>query len=317
MVKLKKIFGIFILVFSIVIPLSVNTALAGDKKLEFVLISPTKMDPLWQEARQGMRDAAKMLGVNATFQFGEDDNAKTANFFEAAIASGVDGIGININNPNSYDKLIEKALKAGIPVIGFNTDDPEGADGNARLAFVGQDYFDAGYLVGKAIAAMNPKPKHVATYAEMPGLTYAVQRYGGVKKALDAAGISSEIVDCGVESSASILSRMEAYLHGHPETTHTVPLGSWVAAIATKAIEEMNLQGKVINAGFDIGDKVIDDLQKGKSAFVIDQQVYAQSYYTVIQLFNYITKGVQPFDMNTGMAIITADQIDEYIKYRK
>lgn len=316
MSKSIKIIGIIVLG-CIGFSLTLMDVVAEDKPLEIVLITRTKIDPFWEEQRSGMRDAAKALGVNATFQFGEGDVAKTVNFFEAAIASGVDGIGINITNPKAFDGPVKKALDAGIPVIAFNTDDPEGAAGNARLAYVGQNLFEAGYLVGKTVANMKPKPKHVACYAEMPGLTYAVLRYGGVKKALDEAGISSEIVDCGVESSASILARMEAYLQGHPETTHTVPLGSWVATVATKAIEEMDLQGKVMNGGFDIGDKVIKDIQTGKSVFVCDQQAYAQSYYTVTQLYNLLKNGVQPFDMNTGMALITNKNIDEYIKYRK
>jgi ribose transport system substrate-binding protein len=151
----------------------------------------------------------------------------------------------------------------------------------------------------------------------VPALTYAVQRYGGVKKVLDEAGISSEIVDCGTESSASLLSRMTAYLEGHPETDFTCPIGSWVATLATTALQEMNMLGKVRNGGFDVGKKVLDDIKKGKTVFAVDQQGYAQSFYTVVALYNLVKNGIQAFDYNTGMAIINADNVDKFLEYQK
>ena len=40
-----------------------------------------------------------------------------------------------------FDEAVQKAVDAGIPVITTNVDDSEGAAGNARLAFVGQDLY--------------------------------------------------------------------------------------------------------------------------------------------------------------------------------
>lgn len=317
MKNFKKIILLSVLMSLIAVPLLIGNVAAKDKPIEIVLISYTKIDPFWEEIKRGMEDAAKPLGVNATFQFGGEDQGRALNFFEAAIASGVDGIAVNLNNPSSFDSVTRRALAEGIPVVSFNTDDPEGAEGNARLAFIGQDYYEAGLLVGKTIANLNPKPKHVAAWAEVPAGTYAVQRYGGVKKILDEAGISSEIVDCGTESSAALLGRMTAYLQGHPETDFTCPIGSWVAALSTTALDEMKLIGKVRNGGFDVGDKVLDDIKKGRTVFAVDQQGYAQGFYSVVALYSLITKGIQPANYNTGMAIITKDNIDNFLKYQE
>lgn len=317
MIRLFKVLVVVLFVGLIAVSFSVEKAAAKDRPLEFIFISFTGIDPFWAEIKRGMDDAAKALGVKATFQFADGDQSKAVNFFEAAIATGADGIAVNINNPTSFDSVTKRAIAEGIPVIAFNTDDPEGAKGNGRLAYIGQDYYEAGMLVGKTIAALKPKPKHVAAWVEVPGGTYAVQRYGGVKKVLDAEGISSELVDCGFESAASILSRMTAYLEGHPETDFTCPIGSWVATLTTTAIQEMGLEGKVRNGGFDIGKKVLGDIKKGKTVFAVDQQGYAQAYYAVVALYNLIKNGIQPFNYNTGMAIINADNIDQFLKYQK
>jgi simple sugar transport system substrate-binding protein len=293
-----------------------QVAMAIDKKIEIVMISFTQVDAFWQQVRDGMKAAEKALGIDATFQFGEDDLGRTVNFLESAIAAKVDGIGIMLHNPDAYDEPIRRAREAGIPVIAFNSDDPLEGKGSARMAYVGQDDYKAGLFLGEQLESLTPKPKHVAMYAEMPGFPYSQKRGGGIKEVLSKHGITTEWVDCGVESSASILSRMQAYLLAHPETTHTVALGSWVATVAPKAIDELDLQGKVINVVFDFLPSVIKDIKQGKTLFSLDSQPYAQGYYTVVQLYNYITRGIQPFDMNTGgNFVINKENIDQYGKF--
>jgi simple sugar transport system substrate-binding protein len=281
--------------------------------LEFVLIANTNPgDEFWQSQIRGMEDAAKGLGVKATMQFANNDLATQVDMVEAAIAAEVDGIAVVISDANAFDKPMQRAQDAGIAVLTFNVDDPEGKAGNPRLATVGQNLFEAGVLVGETIAKIRPRRKHVACFVEIPGATYAVLRYGGVKKALDAAGISNELVDVGYESQASVLAKMEAYLEGHPETDHTATIGSFTADIVVTALDEMGLTGKVTNGGFDISKKVVDEIKDGSTVFACDQQPYSQGFYAVVFLWNYIVNGQIPADYNTGMAIINADNVDRF-----
>lgn len=319
---MKKMLLITMLVF---LPLSFNVFAEGDKgggeqaagtaegSLEFVLIANTNPgDEFWQTQMNGMEDAAKAFGVKATMQFANTDLATQVDMVEAAIASGVDGIAVVIADADAFDKPMQRAKDAGIAILTFNVDDPEGKDGNPRLATVGQDLFEAGVLVGETIAKIRPKRKHVAAFVEIPGATYAVLRYGGIKQALDAAGIESELVDVGYESQASVLAKMEAYLEGHPETDHTATVGSFTADIVGTALEEMGLAGKITNGGFDISKIVVEDIKNGTTVFACDQQPYSQGFYAVVFLWNFIVNGQIPGDYNTGMAIINADNVDQF-----
>jgi simple sugar transport system substrate-binding protein len=70
-----------------------------------------------------------------------------------------------------FNDVINKAAAAGIPVICSNTDAPEGANANARLAYIGQDLEVAGYNLTKAMIKYFPKGKnHVLIGVEGPGL---------------------------------------------------------------------------------------------------------------------------------------------------
>jgi simple sugar transport system substrate-binding protein len=288
-------------------------AAVAEGALEFVLIANTNPgDEFWQTQMEGMNDAAKAFGVKATMQFANNDLATQVDMVEAAIASEVDGIAVVISDADAFDKPMQKAIDAGIAVMTFNVDDPEGRAGNPRLATVGQNLFEAGVLVGETIAQIKPKRKHVACFVEIPGATYAVLRYGGIKQALDAAGISNELVDVGYESQASVLAKMEAYLEGHPETDHTATVGSFTADIVGTALDEMGLVGKVTNGGFDISKIVVEDIKNGTTVFACDQQPYSQGFYAVVFLWNYIVNGQIPADYNTGMAIINADNVDQF-----
>ena len=292
---------------------AVEEEVVAEEKLEFVLISnATTGDEFWNTQVKGMEDAANAFGVSAVMQFANNDLATQVDMVETAITSQADGIAVVISDPVAFDEPIQKALDAGIPVLTFNVDDPEGKAGNPRLATVGQNLFDAGVLVGETIAKIEPKRQHVACFVEMPGATYAVLRYGGIKQALDAAGIDSELVDAGYETQASVLANMEAYLEGHPETDHTATVGSFTADIVSTALEEMGLIGEVTNGGFDISKIVVEDIKNGTTLFACDQQPYSQGFYTVVFLWNYVVNGQIPADYNTGMAIINADNVEQF-----
>jgi simple sugar transport system substrate-binding protein len=306
------ILGLF-LVFSASFSLIAEAQKKAGDSLEFVLISNADPgDEFWQTQIKGMKDAAKATGVKATMQFANNDLTKQVDMVYAAIAAEVDGIAVVISDADAFDEPMQKAKDAGIAIMTFNVDDPLGSKGNPRLATVGQNLFEAGVLVGETIAALTPQPKHVACFVEMPGATYATLRYGGIKQALDAAGIKSELVDAGYESQASVLANMEAYLEGHPETDHTATIGSFTADIVGTALKEMDLVGKVTNGGFDISKIVVEDIKAGITAFACDQQPYSQGFYAVMFLWNYIVNGQIPGDYNTGMAIINADNVANF-----
>jgi simple sugar transport system substrate-binding protein len=284
-------------------------------KYKFVLASHgSSGDIFWESVNTGMEEAAKLLGVEAVMQYSKGDIAAEVNFIETAIAAKVDGIGVVISDSDAFDAPIKKALDAGIPTIAVNTDDGEGADGNPRLAYIGQDFTVAGYAIGKKMAEHLKSGDHVACPVEIPGAVYAQKRYAGVKKALDEKGITSEMVDAGYETLSVTLTRIAAYLQGHPETKAVISLGGMPNEMASKAIAELRLEGKVISGGFDISEGIYRDIKAGKTLYGLDQQPYSQGFFTIVMLYAAVAKGQTPMDINTGSAIISKENIDKYTK---
>jgi simple sugar transport system substrate-binding protein len=289
---------------------------SAGEKYRFVLVSHGGAgDVFWENVYAGMEDAAKLLGVEAVMQYSKGDYGKQVDFIEAAIAAKVSGIGVVISTDDAFDQPIAKALAAGIPAIAFNVDDSQGAAGNPRLAFIGQDFTVAGYALGKLMAAKLKRGDHVACPVESPGQVYAQQRYAGVKRALDEKGITSEMVDAGYETLSVTLTRVAAYLQGHPETDAVISLGSMPNEMAPKAIAELGLTGKVITGGFDISEGIYRDIKDGRTLYGVDQQPYSQGFLTVVMLYLAAAKGQTPMDVNTGSAIISKDNIQRYAKF--
>jgi ABC-type sugar transport system substrate-binding protein len=249
----------------------------------------------------GAKDAAAQQGVNVDVQFGEEDASKQKTIFETGIANKVSGIAINIADDNAYVETACKAMKAGIPIVTFNIDDSRhGAPGSTcRMAFMGQNFVAAGYVLGKRVIAEGhlKKGDKVFTPVEAPTATYAVQRHEGVQKALAEIGATSEVL--GVSSDhAEALNKMTQYLVGHPDTAAVIGLGQTPTSQAVQALKDARL--KIPAAGFDISKDILDNIKNGELVAAVDQQPYSQGFYAVTQLALNIKYGLYPAEMDTG-----------------
>lgn len=275
-----------------------------------MIIYGTTGNPFWKKVVTGAEEAAEKLDVDVDVQYAENEPGQQINIIETAIANQVDGIGMIINLDDAYDKAVQKARDAGIPIIAYNIDDTQGREGNARMAFIGQDFVTAGYLITKRLIEEYDigRGDHVVCPVEHPEAVYAEKRYEGVKKALDEAGASSEVLDTGAISLEDTLNKITQYLLGHEDTDAIVAMGGMPMEMAPQAAEEAGLD--IPNAGFDITKQIIRNIQDGKSLATVDQQPYYQGAFTIIQLHMNNLYGLLPCDINTGGAIIDKSNAD-------
>jgi len=300
----KKMLISMVSVLAMVIVLSFALEVAAQQYRFTMVIYGTTGNPFWKKVVAGATETAKIYGCNVDIQYAEDDQERQNNIIETAIANKVDGIGIIINVDDAYDATVKKARDAGIPVICYNIDDTKGAAGNARMAFIGQDFVTAGYLITKRLieAYGIKKGDHVLCPVEHPGAVYAAKRYEGVKKALDEVGATSEVLDSGAISLEDTLDKITQYLLGHPKTAAVLAMGGMPMEMAPQAIEAAGL--KIPNAGFDLTKKILTNVLEGKSLATVDQQPYYQGAFTIMQLVNYKKYGLLPCDINTGGGIV-------------
>jgi simple sugar transport system substrate-binding protein len=247
----------------------------------------------------GANDAAKMQGVDIDIKYGEEDPVKQNNILEGAIANKVSGIITTVANDDAFNKVLCRATEMGIPVMLMNIDHSKGAVGTCRMAFMGQNFVDAGYVIGKRMIKDHGLKKGdvVFTPVEAPEAVYAVLRRKGVQKALDEIGATSEVLGVGNDSGEA-LTKMTQYLLGHPKTAAVIGLGQNPTSQAYKAVKDAGL--KIPAGGFDVSASILTDIEAGRLTATVDQQPYSQGFYSVTQMALNLKYGLYPSDMATG-----------------
>lgn len=288
-------------------------------EFRFTVLTQTGIDnTFWQTIKRGMDDACEDYQVDCQLLFTQENGNLQMHLqnLETTIAQGVDGIATVIVEDNLYDEAIQRAIDADIPVITINVDDTEGADGNARLAFVGQDLFQAGYEVAKGLLADMDKsqPQHVLLGLARPGESWAEDRIGGARKYLDEAiadgwNLTHETIDSANDLSITG-QRICQYVQGNPNTTAVIGAGFWFAG-AGECLRDLNVEPNAIRmGGFDLVPILLDEMKKGYVHLTVDQQPYLQGYLPIQQLYFINKFGLSAFDANTGKALVRPEDVE-------
>jgi simple sugar transport system substrate-binding protein len=95
-------------------------------------------DAFWDVVKTGAEDAGREVGVAVQYQ--SDGDAETqAQFIDAAVGEGVDGLVVSMANPDALEGSIAAAVSADIPVITINSGSEESADYGAITHIGGFD----------------------------------------------------------------------------------------------------------------------------------------------------------------------------------
>ena len=259
----------------------------------------------------GANLAGEIFNVDVTMQCAEGDLEAHVDLIETGIASGVDGIIDQISVPDTMTDAIQKARDAGITVIAASIDDK----GTARQAFFGQDFVESGYIIGKRMVEEHGlgEGDFCVAPVEFAELSYAIDRYAGVKMALDEAGVGSEMIGVGavVEENQNLIAE---YLVGNPDTDCIVGLGNVPTSVAPQAAEDAGMDG-LPNGGFDVNPRIMENINAGLTTASMDQQPFLQGFLPVMFVAVNQRYGIQPSDLNTGVGIVDSSNADVATAY--
>jgi simple sugar transport system substrate-binding protein len=297
------------------------TALAQDTPLRIIYVAPSDTgNAFWLSVKKGMDDACALIEAQCQMLFisiGAAEQGQIANL-QAAIAQQPDLIVTGITNDQVFDEVIKEAVDAGIPVIASNNDDSQGAQGNARLAFVGQSFRLAGEALADAAAKSFPAegPIRVLIGVNAPAGNWSRTRADGVIAALERwktahpdRDISWEEIDAGLDN-ATVGDRVGNYLTAVPDLTTYLDTGFWDVGVVNVLRDRGVEPGEITIGGFDLVPDVMAQMKAGWIQYHVDQQPYLQGYIPVIQAPLMKKYGLAAFDVNTGSAIVTADQVE-------
>lgn len=275
-----------------------STAQEQRPRISFIVYADASVE-FFVPVVNGAREAAELHGVDLEVQYANGDPVEQNNLIETAVANQVDAIAVSLPQNFAFDESVCAARDAGIPVVAFNVDATEGTARECRMAFMGQDFEETGYLIGQRMIEDHGITSGDLVFCpvEAPEAVYATARYAGVKRALDEVGARSELVGTGFNL-ADVQTTEVQYLVGHQDTKAIIALGSAPLTVAAQATTEAAMNIPI--GGFDLTEDIIAGIQDGTITATVDQQPYSQGFYAVVQLAMNLKYALYPSDMDTG-----------------
>lgn len=283
---------------------------------KFVFVNHVTTNAFFVPCQYGIADACALLGCDYQWTGSEtSDVAQMVNAMNAAIAGKADAIAVCIVDPKGFDAPVERALRAGIPVFSYNADAPRGS-ANKRLAYIGQDLFLSGQMMGERIVKSVGSGK-VALFIATPGQLNLQPRVDGAMDAIKKSGANIQATMIATDPTANAsLSKIQAYYLGNQDVKGMYGTGGGDTMNTGLISHQYGLPSKGVHCGgFDLLPRSLQAVHDGFLDFVIDQQPYLQGFYTVMEMFAYMVSGglVGPGDINTGLKFVTKEAVAPYL----
>ena len=284
------------------------------KRLKLRFITCAVDEAFFNTIKQGMRDAADMMGVEAEFTGVEGvDLEAQADMVREAVAAGCDGIALNIIHATAFDEVMREALDKGVPVVAFNVD---GTYGNGpHLSSVNQDLYGAGRTLGERAAEYLTDGAKVLITMHDEGISALEDRARGIQEVIaETRQATWDTVVTGIdpERAAEIIGEK---LAADPAIGAVLGTGQADTEGAGLALERCAGERDYFAAGFDLSPEILRLVKEGVIAFTIDQQPYVQGFYPVVQLALYCRYGIAPSNMDSGAGIITRENVDGVMEF--
>ena len=297
---------------------------------KYYLVSANVKIPYWQAASNGLSRAARQLRVRAEM-VGPDGYDPKAEQLELHRLIGLPekptGILISPADPGLMKDDIDAAIAAGIPVITVDSDSP----GSKRLLFVGTNNYQAGVMGGR-VAAQQLKGKGNVVVFTMPEQANLAERLNGYKFAFnDHPGIKiTDVVDIKGDPRIAFDTTTDIVEKRRDKVDAFVCLEALAGKEVADVLDRNKVNGKLVMA-MDTDESTLNWIQKGLIAATIAQKPFTMAYYGLKMLDELHHHKPRSLDMNwaqdpfsplptfvdTGAALVTRDNVGEFVKARE
>jgi simple sugar transport system substrate-binding protein len=294
--------------------ISPSAFLQPHPRWRFTFVNHATTNPFFIPARYGIGDACNVFKVFSTWTGSrKSDVGEMVSAMNRAIHMKVDGIAVSVIDPVLFDEPTKRALDAGIPVVAYNAD---GGRDNKRLAYVGQDLYQAGLQFGARIAELVHEGD-VFLFIATPGQLNIQPRIDGARDALRDSGkpITAHVVGTGALVGDERTKVEQTFLaHRTLRGMFAVDAGSTQGVAEVMRRHALHTRG-VRAGGFDLLPATLRAIDDGVLDFTIDQQPYLQGFLPIQQLFLYQYTGglVSPAETNTGLKFVTRKNVTRYL----
>lgn len=279
--------------------------------LEFVLITMDSMDEHWLSVKAGAEEmAAELGGINITFRApaGKVDPNEQTRMTEDAINQEADAILIAPSDKDALAGVIDRAHEAGIPVVII--DSP--AETENYVSFLSTDNYAAGATAADTLAEEIGQSGKVAIINAQAGSGTTIARETGftdrVKEQYPEMEVVSILYSDGDKTKA--LDQATDIMTANPDLAgfYTSNEGSTVGV--AKAIQEAGKAGEIKQVGFDKSDDIVAAIESGVVQASMVQNPELMGSKGVEMAYNHINSLEVEKDINTGVQIVTLENID-------
>jgi ribose/xylose/arabinose/galactoside ABC-type transport system permease subunit/ABC-type sugar transport system substrate-binding protein len=285
---------------------------------EYVFLGVSVGNPYWVDARLGLEDKAKMLGVKSELRgpTGGDPNQQVKEL-EQLIARKPAGILIAPAS-NALRPSIDRAIDEGIPVVCIDTDEPL----SKRYTFIGTDNYNAGRQTGAMLAKAIGGKGEVALLM-IPGQLNHEERARGCKDVL-ATFRDIKVVKIGNDQALATEAEKVArsILQAYPDLAAFGCVDAAGGEGCAVAVKESGKVGKVKIIAMDRNETTLEFIEQGIIEASIAQRTYAMAYLGVQLLYDLNHNNIQivnnwkeakvvplPRNIDTGTIVIDKNNV--------
>lgn len=273
-------------------------------------------------ARQtGAKEAAEALGVELKPQFSAWAPETMINQFKEAMAARPNCIEI-MGHPGStaFHDLVKQAVDEGIVVTSGNSPltDLQNEFGPKGFGYAGVDLYQGGALTAKAMLAQGLKSGDEAMVYGVFSQAERGQSEKGLADTLEKAGLKVDRLEITqeVNSDTSLgVPVLVAYIQAHPHLKAIGTQHGGVTGIIDEVLKKAGKKpGDIVVGGIDLAPSTISGLKSGAVSATLDQLLYMQGFFPVVQCVMSAKYKMPGLSLNTGAGVVTPKTIDSLTK---
>jgi ribose transport system substrate-binding protein len=284
-------------------------------KYKIVVIPKGSTQYFWKAVQKGVNAAARTLkDIEVIWKAPiiESDKKEQISIIEDCIQEGVSGIILSPIDKYELVTPVSHALEKKIPVLIFDSA-LEGTPGKEFITFVGTDNKEGGNLAGQHLAKLLHGKGKVILLRYAAGQASTTEREEGFLEAIaEHEGIQVIVKDRYAGSIATSAWATSMSLMDKLKESNGVfcPNESLTTGML-QALRQNKLTGKIKFVGFDPSESLIEALQKGEIQALVAQNPILMGSSSVKTLVDYIHGKKVSRKINTGVKLITRDNIEE------
>ena len=281
-----------------------------EKTYKFAIVYSIAVE-FFDTVTRGAQDEIASSGKNVELIVKAPDKGdinQQIEIMENLINMHVDGIAIGPSDSDALTPYIDKAIEAGIPVITFDTDAPN----SKRLGYIGTNNYEAGKLLGQAVADLNPDAKVICTIS-VPTQLGLQQRVKGAQDLWAEKYPNIKLLDMRSSGGdpAVTLSNIEDMVKAYPDFDILIGIDAQGGPAAVSAWKALGLDNKKAVV-FDDLPAVVQGIRDGQITTAISQFEYKWGAEIINKLWDVNHGGKVPELTEITAVALTKENVDQY-----